>query len=164
MLVFRNPQEPTGASWCLKDPLRCSLHWVFLTWDLGMHMYKRGLQVCAYHFLNFHLVSTSCGCWSSEKLHSQWLFDFMFWGPYGCFRFKTLPWSCLPHTGNSFLKNLLIYPVNASKKTHSHLYFPYWNSNSQMIRLALERLKSVNMSEQTLVIPHCLLLQFHSVC
>lgn len=25
-----------------------------------MHMYKRGLQVCAYHFLNFHLVSTSC--------------------------------------------------------------------------------------------------------
>lgn len=133
-----------------------------------MHMYKRGLQVCAYHFLNFHLVSTSClptlvvvgvqkhytpnGCLISCSEASVAASDSR----------PSLVLST-PHR-KQLLKNLLIYPVNASKKTHNHLYFPYWNSNSQMIRLVLERLKSVNMSEQTLVIAHCLLLQFHSVC
>lgn len=97
-----------------------------------MHMYERGLQVCAYHFLNFHLASTSClptlVIVGVQKNYT----------PSGCLiscseapvaasdsRPVALPWSCLPHTGNSFLKNLLIYPVNASKKAHNHLYFPY---------------------------------------
>lgn len=162
--------KPTGTYRCFLVSQRPSALQSSLSFShLGSwHVQKGVAGVCIPLFefpfgFNFMFAYPS-GCWSSEKLHPQWLFDFMFWGPCGCFRFKTLPWSCLPHTGNSFLKNLLIYPVNASKRTHSHLYFPYWNSNSQMLRLVLERLKSVNMSEQTLVIAHCLLLQFHSVC
>lgn len=115
-------------------------------------MYKRGLQVCAYHFLNFHLVSTSY-LPTLVVVGVQQNYT-----PNGCLiscseapvaasdsRPVALSWSCLPHRGHSFLKNLLIYPVNASKKAHNCLYFPYWNSNSQTIRLVLERLKSVNM-------------------
>lgn len=120
--------KPTGTYRCFLVSKRPSVLQSSLSFShLGSwHAYvRRGLQVCAYHFLNFHLASTSCLSTlvvvGVQKNYT----------PNGCLiscseapmaasdsRPVALPWSCLPHTGNSFWKNLLIYPVNASKKTH----------------------------------------------